>query len=170
MALPHQTGGHTSGMISTGNSENNAEVIDYGFKCRKDHLIEDWNLDKKIANMLGPRLGPEVEKIHYYENWTFEKFRIGCYEDTDAGFFKTHRDNFNEKLKNRRYAVSINLNAEDYEGGDLRFPEYGHHLYRPPTGGAVVFTCSLQHEVRPVTKGRRFVFLTFLKDHKPDQA
>ena len=62
------------------------------------------------------------------------------------------------------------MNTGEYEGGDLRFPEYGIDLYRPPTGGAIVFSCSLLHEVLPVTKGRRFVFLTFLKDHKPDQA
>ena len=130
--------------------------------ARVVHVIDNWELDNEIANLLGPRLGSEVEKIHYYEKWTFERFRIGCYEDTDDGFFKAHRDNFNEALKDRRYAVSINLNAEEYEGGDLRFLEYGHDLYRPPTGGAVVFSCSLLHEVLPVTKGRRFVFLTFL--------
>lgn len=165
-----ETGGHTSGMVSKGISENNAENVDYGFKRRQDHVIDDWNLDNEIANMLGPRLGPEIEKIHYFENWTFEKFRIGCYEDTDAGCFKAHRDNYNETVKDRRYAVSINLNAEDYEGGDLRFAEYGPDLFRPPTGGAVVFSCSLLHEVLPVTKGRRFVFLTFLDEFQPEQG
>ena len=34
--------------------------------------------------------------------------------------------------------------------------------YRPPTGGAVVFCCSLQHEATPVTRGRRYAFLPFL--------
>jgi peroxiredoxin/predicted 2-oxoglutarate/Fe(II)-dependent dioxygenase YbiX len=165
-----ETGGHTEGIISTGKSDTNKEGVDYGFKRRQDHFIETGELGQEISNILGSRLGPEVEKIHYFDNWTFEDFRIGCYEDTDAGFFIAHRDNFNEKLKNRRYAVTLNLNAEDYEGGDLRFPEYGQDLYRPPTGGAVVFSCSLLHEVLPVTKGRRFVFLTFLNDPKPQQA
>ena len=64
----------------------------------------------------------------------------------------------------RRFAVSINLNAEDFEGGDLRFPEFGPRTYRPPTGGAVVFSCSLQHEATPVTRGRRYAFLPFLYD------
>jgi predicted 2-oxoglutarate/Fe(II)-dependent dioxygenase YbiX len=54
--------------------------------------------------------------------------------------------------------------AEEFEGGDLRFPEYGRQTYRPPTGGAVVFSCSLLHEATPVTKGRRYAFLPFLYD------
>ncbi len=165
-----ETGGHASGTVRKGSSDDYAETVDYGFKRRKDHLIDDWELDNEISYMLGPRIGHEVQKVYFYQDWTFERFRIGCYEDTDAGCFKAHRDNFNEAVKDRRYAVSINLNAEDYEGGDLSFPEYGIDLYRPPTGGAVVFSCSLLHEVMPVTKGRRFVFLTFLKDHQPEQA
>jgi len=53
---------------------------------------------------------------------------------------------------------------EEYEGGDLCFPEFGPQTYRAPTGGAVVFSCSLLHEARPVTKGRRYAFLPFLYD------
>ena len=36
--------------------------------------------------------------------------------------------------------------------------------YRPPTGGAVVFSCSLLHEATPVTKGLRYATLPFLYD------
>jgi predicted 2-oxoglutarate/Fe(II)-dependent dioxygenase YbiX len=60
--------------------------------------------------------------------------------------------------------VTINLNAGDYEGGDLVFPEYGARTYCAPTGGAIVFSCSLLHQAMPVTKGRRFAFLPFLYD------
>ena len=65
-------------------------------------------------------------------------------------------------------AVSINLNA-DYEGGDLRFPEYGSRTYRPPPGGAVVFSCSILHEATAVTRGERFAFLPFLYDEAAAQ-
>ena len=69
----------------------------------------------------------------------------------------------------RRFAVSINLHAEDFEGGDLRFPEFGPRTYRPPTGGAVVFSCSLQHEATPVTRGRRYAFLPFFYDEEGER-
>lgn len=60
--------------------------------------------------------------------------------------------------------MSINLNAEDCEGGDLRFPEFGRQTYRAPTGGACVFAYSLLHEAMPVTRGARYAFLPFLCD------
>ena len=58
----------------------------------------------------------------------------------------------------------MNLNSEEFQGGDLRFPEFGQQLYKPPTGGAVVFSCSLLHEATPVTSGSRYVFLPFIYD------
>ena len=36
----------------------------------------------------------------------------------------------------------------------------------PPTGGAVVFSCSLLHEATPVTSGKRYAFLPFLYDEE----
>ena len=60
--------------------------------------------------------------------------------------------------------MTINLNAEEFEGGDLVFPEFGRTAYRAPTGGAVVFSCSLLHQALPVTEGERFAFLPFLYD------
>ena len=58
--------------------------------------------------------------------------------------------------------MSVNLNTEEYEGGHLVFPEYGNDGYRPATGEALVFCCSLLHEARPVSKGNRYVQLAFL--------
>jgi peroxiredoxin/predicted 2-oxoglutarate/Fe(II)-dependent dioxygenase YbiX len=153
---------HFTGKVQAAATDGTVQEIDYGMKRRKDHLIREPALESEIVNILGPRIGPEVYKVYYYDEWTFEGFRVGCYEASDSGFFKAHRDNFNEAVKNRRYAITINLNADDYEGGDLRFPEYGQDLYRPPTGGAIIFSCSLLHEIVPMTKGRRFTFLTFL--------
>ena len=46
----------------------------------------------------------------------------------------------------------------------MRFPEFGSRTYRPATGGAVIFSCSLLHEATPVTSGRRYAFLAFFYD------
>ena len=53
--------------------------------------------------------------------------------------------------------MTVNLNAGDYEGGELRFREYGEQLYAVERGTAIVWSASLLHEVLPVTKGRRLV-------------
>ena len=44
------------------------------------------------------------------------------------------------------------------------FPNMAARTYRAPTGGAVVFSCSMLHEATPVTKGKRYAFLPFLYD------
>jgi hypothetical protein len=46
----------------------------------------------------------------------------------------------------------------------LRFPEFGLRRYKAPTGGAIVFSCSLLHEALPVTRGLRYATLPFLYD------
>ena len=75
-----------------------------------------------------------------------------------------HRDNTTKGTAHRRFAVTLNLNSEDYDGGYLRFLEYGPQLFKAPTGGAVVFSCSMLHKALPVTSGTRYVFLPFLYD------
>ncbi len=54
--------------------------------------------------------------------------------------------------------------VEDFEGVDLRFPEYGPDLYRPGTGDAVIFSRSLLHEAMDVTKGERSTLLSLILD------
>ena len=66
--------------------------------------------------------------------------------------------------------MTLNLNDESYRGGELRFPEYGNALFRARTGEAVLFSCSLQHQVLPVTNGRRFALLSFFYDEQARQV
>jgi hypothetical protein len=87
-----------------------------------------------------------------------------CYDAETGGRFQPHRDNTTKGTAHRRFAVTINLNTEEYEGGELRFPEFGLRTYIAPIGGAVVFSCSLLHEATVVSSGKRFVYLPFLYD------
>jgi predicted 2-oxoglutarate/Fe(II)-dependent dioxygenase YbiX len=134
------------------------------FKRRRDVVIEDEALRRELTAAITRRLAPEIAKVFQFQATRIERYLIACYDAEEGGYFKPHRDNETLGTKHRRFAVSINLNAEAFDGGDLRFPEFGRRTYRPPTGGAVVFSCSLQHEATPVTRGRRYAFLPFLYD------
>ena len=134
------------------------------FKRRRDVTIADSGFRDELMARLRRCLIPEIRKVFQFEATRLERYLVACYDAGEGGFFKPHRDNETLGTAHRRFAVSINLNAEAFEGGDLRFPEFGPRTYRPPTGGAVVFCCSLQHEATPVTKGRRYAFLPFLYD------
>ena len=81
----------------------------------------------------------------------------------DGGVFHPHRDNTTHGTAHRKFACSLNLN-DAFDGGDLRFAEFGPAIYRPPPGGAVVFSCGLMHEALKVTRGRRYAFLPFFYD------
>ena len=139
-------------------------VLDYDHKRRFDCLIEDPRTCRpRIRARIARRLAPEIRKAFQFEVTRIERYIIACYEAATGGHFAAHRDNTTPGTAHRRFAVTINLN-DDFEGGDLWFPEFGPRRYRPPAGGAVVFSCSLLHEATPVTQGTRYAVLPFLYD------
>ncbi|OYW07673.1 MAG: hypothetical protein B7Z53_05875 [Rhodospirillales bacterium 12-71-4] len=139
-------------------------VMDPSHKRRKDLFLEDEALRAQIRARLNARLVPEIARAFNYRVTRLERYVVACYDAADQGFFRAHRDNTTKATAHRRFACTLNLNTGDYEGGDLCFPEFGPQTYRAPAGGAVVFSCSLLHEARPVTRGRRYAFLPFLYD------
>jgi hypothetical protein len=60
--------------------------------------------------------------------------------------------------------AEVKLSKREFEGGEINFPEYGPKSFKLPTGTACVFSCSLLHQVSPVTAGKRYAFLPFLYD------
>lgn len=148
--------------VSLGSSSNSTAKTD--IKKRNDVVLLDEALFNRVKTRIVSRLAPELIKAFHFRTASMEALRIGCYDAREQGHFARHRDNRTAFTAHRRFAVSLNLNALDYEGGQVRFPEYGRTLYAPPPGGALVFSCSLLHEAMPVTKGKRFAIFTFLTD------
>jgi predicted 2-oxoglutarate/Fe(II)-dependent dioxygenase YbiX len=153
-------GGERSGVMREVGGKT-VGVLD-SFKSRRDAFIEDPTLQAEVRARISKRLLPQIKKAFNYEATRIERYIVARYAADEGGHFKPHRDNTTAATAHRDFAVSINLNAEEFEGGDLRFPEFGRRTYRPPTGGAVVFGCSLLHEATPVTRGVRFACLPFL--------
>ena len=106
---------------------------------------------------------PQILKAHQFKVTRMERYVVSCYSADDEAHFRGHRDNTTKGTAHRKFAVSINLN-DDFDGGEVCFPEYGPRSFKAPPGGAVVFSCSLLHAVTKVTRGRRFAFLPFLYD------
>lgn len=159
-----EVGGEPSGVMRQRDGKTFAVLDD--FKRRYDATIHDEALMSEIRGRLKYRLMPEIEKAFGFTATRVERYIVACYTAVDGGYFRPHRDNNTLGTAHRKFAVSINLNAEAFEGGNLRFPEFGPRTYRPPTGGAVVFSCALLHEATPVTKGTRYAYLPFLYDEE----
>ena len=151
--------GHGSKNMTT---DYKMRIDDYDREDRVDHWVINPETTNFVTNRLRARLFPEIEKAFHYKITRHERYRIGSYSGERRGEAHGHRDNTEEIVAHRRFAASVNLNSEQFEGGELRFPEYGGHLYRPETGAAIVFSSSMLHEAMHVTKGQRFVLLSFL--------
>ena len=156
------TGGEPSGFMREVDGVTTLMMNDQ-HKRRSDAIIADEDLQKQVMARIERRLVPQIQKAFNFRATRIERYLVARYDSGTGGFFRPHRDNTTKGTAHRRFAVSINLNA-DYDGGDLRFPEYGSRTYRPPPGGACVFSCSLLHEATSVTRGERFAFLPFLYD------
>lgn len=159
--LDGEGGGAFSGVMRD-RGERTVAVMD-DLKKRRDVLITDPDLQAQVRRRLETRLFPMVERAFGFKVTRMERYLVSCYAAEDGGVFHPHRDNTTQVTAHRKFAGSINLN-DDYEGGDLRFPEFGPTTYRPPIGGSCVFGCGLLHEATRVTAGRRYAFLPFFYD------
>lgn len=138
------------------------------FKRRRDWRITDQALAAQAQARILRRVAPEIAHAFQFQATRMERLIVACYDAADGGRFGPHRDNTVAASAHRRFAVSLNLN-DDFEGGGIAFPEYSGRTFRPATGAAIVFSCSLLHAVVPVTRGRRYACLPFLYDEAASQ-
>ena len=161
IALHRADGGRLTGVMRD-DGDRTVAVMDV-LKTRRDILVEDPALQAAIRARLDRRLFPLIHQALGFSVTHTERLLVSCYDAAEGGVFHPHRDMTTQGTAHRRFACSINLN-DDFTGGDLRFAEYGPATYRPPLGGAVVFSCALMHEATKVTAGRRYAFLPFFHD------
>jgi predicted 2-oxoglutarate/Fe(II)-dependent dioxygenase YbiX len=147
----------------TGVSSRYGNVNVARLKQTEDYTVVEPMMQKAISDRLAYRIGPELIKCFAFDRqFTFDAHVILSYSAEGSHFFGAHRDNGAPSTHDRAFAVSLNLN-DDFEGGELVFPEYAGVRAVPPTGAAAVFSCSLLHEILPVTRGRRFSLTTFFR-------
>lgn len=155
-------GGSDSGFMREVDGKT-VPMIDYGHKRRLDYTIDDDALCHALRSRVAQCVRPAIQRAFNFDATRMERYIVACYDSSFGGHFRPHRDNTTKGTAHRRFAVTINLNA-DFDGGELRFPEFGTRTYRATPGGAIVFGCGLLHEATPVTRGRRYAFLPFLYD------
>lgn len=155
-------GGEESGFMREVDGRT-VTVHDHGHKRRKDFLIADSDVINQTQTRFMRRVVPMIHRAHQFKVTRMERYIVSCYAADDEAHFSAHRDNTTKGTAHRRFAVSVNLN-DDFDGGEVFFPEYEPRTFKAPVGGAVVFSCSLLHAVSKVTRGSRFAFLPFLYD------
>jgi peroxiredoxin len=150
----------TDGFTNAGSRTESGDykvVHDGTYGKAVEYIVQEEGLQRFIDGRLRRRLLPEVRKCFQATGLKREGYRIAGYEARAGGFLNPHRDNSIPANVHRRFTMTVNLNAGAYDGGELRFREYGEELYAVERGTAIVWSASLLHEVLPVTKGRRLV-------------
>lgn len=153
---------HADGVMASYVDGQAQARVDMDKKRRRDiELAAGSPLHNAAMALIAGRIAPEIKRAFQKDIVFADRILIARYDD-DGGYFKRHRDDAAPQTAFRQFALSLNLNTDEYEGGELVFPEYNDHCYNPPAGAAAVFSASLLHEARPVTRGRRYVLLSFL--------
>jgi predicted 2-oxoglutarate/Fe(II)-dependent dioxygenase YbiX/peroxiredoxin len=162
-----QCGGRESGFMREEDGRP-AEIFDPEWKRRKDYAVTSKALIEQITARMSRRVGGMLQKAFHFKVTRMERYLIACYSAEDGGHFGPHRDDTVKATEHRRFAVSINLN-DDFDGGELSFPEFSSRRYKAPIGAALVFSSSLLHRVSKVTRGRRYAFLPFLHNEEAEK-
>ncbi len=152
--------GFTTAAFHDEKSDFKVRIKDYGQVCQ--FVVRDKALQAYLDAKLQRRVMPEIQKAFQTKVSRREEYRIAGYDAAEGGILGPHRDNTTKPTRHRRFTLTVALNGGDFEGGGLRFREYSPDGYLVPTGTAIVWSCSLLHEVLPVTSGRRFVLGTHL--------
>jgi len=159
--LQHDCGGGEASAVRVLQHGQQQLQIDPSVKQRRESPPRDPALEARLHERLVRRALPEIARVFHFPVARRDPFKLLAYP-ADAGYFRAHRDNETRDVAYRRFALSVNLNAGGYDGGEFRFPEFGPHRFSPATGTALVFSCSLLHEVLPVQRGVRYAMTTFL--------
>src|SRR6516162_269741 len=96
---------------------------------RRDRCGESGAHIKAVSAPQGMFAIARSMRFFQFKATRLDRYIVSCYDSAVGGHFHRHRDNDNVGAQHRRFAVTINLN-QDYEGGDLVFPEFGRRPYR----------------------------------------
>jgi hypothetical protein len=161
IAAWNEDGHEQTGYLRPDGDGSLIHVVNPVRKRRSDHFLDEAGvLTTLVHTRIRHRVAPWVERATHFRIGFAERYRVACYEAETAGFFAPHRD-FSDASPHRHFAMTIALN-DDFTGGGLRFPEFGSREYVLKPGQAIVYACTLLHEVTPVTIGRRFALVNFL--------
>lgn len=101
-----------------------------------------------------------AERMYIDENLYHEPYQALKYRENE--FYKTHYDGGTEL--GRAISAICYLN-DDFEGGELEFPNYKFKL-KPQKGMLVLFPSNYayRHIAHPVTKGTKYALVTWIHD------
>lgn len=93
-----------------------------------------------------------------------DTMQLARYDADEQGFFRWHSDTVPEDMT-RKMSISVPLSdPAEYDGGVMEFNENGAISNVPQRAGCpVVFPSWLLHRITPVTRGRRYSLVAWIR-------
>ncbi len=124
------------------------------------NIVEhSWVYEILWAQVLQANQLFEFELVPFHDT-----VQVARYDAEDQGFFRWHADTIPSDMT-RKISIVVPLSdPADYEGGVLEFNENGA-IRRPPQqpGAPIMFPSWLLHRVTPVTRGRRYSLVAWIR-------
>ena len=103
--------------------------------------------------------------IRNFKNYIIEEaedLQFATY--TKGDFYGLHKDA--DETNNRVLSITVQLSkSSEYKGGDLVF-DYDRHPMERRQGTVIIFPSNLYHEIKPITKGKRYSLVQWFKGNK----
>ena len=121
------------------------------------------NIHNQFYALILAGVAPYTEKFNILEGIWHEPYGLLRYRGGEE--YKAHYDSTTSM--GRIISVIVYLN-DDYEGGELEFPNFGIKI-KPQAGMMVVFPSNFAyaHIAHPVTSGTKYALVTWLQDRPP---
>jgi predicted 2-oxoglutarate/Fe(II)-dependent dioxygenase YbiX len=118
---------------------------------RAPHVYEQF--DRRVNNVVKPLIS-QVWNVELTDHSGTQMIRYG-----EGGHYLPHAD-AGEDLPDRYFTALLYLN-DDFDGGHTSFPSLDAAV-KPKTGQAIIFPARYLHCAEPVTRGEKFVLLTWV--------
>lgn len=141
---------------------SHAETFEpYSYYKQPEFILE---LDDQLKSMLFDKF--KVFGLQYFPAYIkFLRYHEGIH-------FNLHRDSKGEDGRIKTISLQLS-NSDDYEGGDLHIRQSEHivnstnssYHFNRDKGNAIIYSAQQLHEVTKITKGVRYVMVTWLQHY-----
>jgi hypothetical protein len=139
-------------------------------EVRRAKFLRDPLLAATIRDCFNQRVFPQIRRAYQFESRHLERYLVACYDTGEGAPAALERDTTISGAVHGRFAAILDLNSEEYDGGEVSFPEFGTRKFRSPSGSALIFSCSLLHQALPVRRGTRYAFLPLIYDEDDEDG
>jgi Rps23 Pro-64 3,4-dihydroxylase Tpa1-like proline 4-hydroxylase len=129
----------------------------YEIKELRDVLVARETFSREVEQTLKlPQVLDEINRLfglrlRSYSGYVASRYHVGCH-------IKAHCDT--DFLNTRRVVTAIYYLNEEYEGGEIFFPQFGPEV-RTSTGDLLLFLSEYSHGVKPILNGERYSVIWF---------